>query len=127
MSALLKIENLSIHFRTDEGLLYAVKQLNLTLQAGEAIAIVGESGAGKSQVFQAVMGLLAHNAQAEGSIVFKQQPILNQPDAILNQLRGQQMAMIFQDPMSTLNPYLKVGIQLMETLLIHQKIPKKNR
>ena len=122
---MLEIKDLSIQFSTDEGLLYAVNQVNLSIQPGEAIAVVGESGAGKSQIFQAVMGLLAKNAQTTGDIVFKQQPLLNQPDQVLNQFRGQQISMIFQDPMTALNPYLKIGLQLMEVLITHQKMTKK--
>ena len=124
-NVLLDIRNLSVNFSTDEGTLYAVKQVDLSIKQGESIAVVGESGAGKSQIFQAVMGLLTANAQATGKISFKSKNLLNQPDSILNQLRGQHISMVFQDPMTSLNPYLTVGKQLVEVLQVHQKMSFK--
>ena len=125
MSTLLDIKKLSIKFGVDDGTVHAVNNIDLQIQQGESIAVVGESGAGKSQVFQAVMGLLSNNAQATGSIYFKQQPVLNQPDSILNHLRGSQMGMIFQDPMTSLNPYLTIGTQLLEVLGVHWRLSSK--
>lgn len=122
---LLNIQNLSVDFATDEGTVHAVKQVNLTIQQGESVAIVGESGAGKSQIFQAVMGLLTANASASGKITFKSQSLLNQPERVLNQVRGQDISMVFQDPMTSLNPYLRVGQQLVEVLQVHQHVPFK--
>ena len=125
MKPLLDIQNLSINFATDEGLVHAVNDVSLQVQAGEAIAIVGESGAGKSQIFQSVMGLLTPNATATGRVDFKSNRILNKPSSVLNQLRGKHISMIFQDPMTSLNPYLRVGKQLIEVLQTHQKISTK--
>ena len=122
---LLDIHKLSVTFSTDEGIVHAVNHVDLSIKAGEAIAVVGESGAGKSQVFQAVMGLLTKNAQATGEISFRSQQLLNQPDSVLNQIRGQKISMVFQDPMTSLNPYLTVGKQLVEVLQVHQKLSFK--
>lgn len=125
MNTLLDIQNLSIKFSVDDGIVHAVNNIDLQIQEGEAIAVVGESGAGKSQIFQAVMGLLSSNAQATGSINFSQHSILNRPDQVLNPLRGRCMGMIFQDPMTSLNPYLTIGTQLLEMLGIHWKLSPK--
>lgn len=122
---MLSIQNLSVKFKVDAGLVEAVRGINLEIEAGETLAIVGESGAGKSQVFHALMGLLPGNGQAKGEVNFLGQAILNQPTNILNQVRGKQIGMIFQDPMTALNPYMRIGRQLTEVLEIHQKMDSK--
>jgi oligopeptide transport system ATP-binding protein len=122
---LLFIESLSIRFNTPEGSIKAVDKVDLQLAAGETLAIVGESGAGKSQLFHAVMGLLPHNAQAEGKVRFARTELLGQPAQVLNQYRGKRMAMIFQDPMTALNPLLTIGRQLTEVLEVHQGMKAK--
>jgi oligopeptide transport system ATP-binding protein len=122
---LLDIQALQIHFATPEGRVEAVRGVNLQLAAGETLAIAGESGAGKSQLFHAVMGLLPHNAQAQGKVHFAGTELLNQPPRILNQYRGKRMAMIFQDPMTALNPLLTIGRQLTEVLEVHQGMKVK--
>lgn len=103
----------------------AVRGVDLQLAAGETLAVVGESGAGKSQLFHAVMGLLPRNAQTSGQVRFAGTELLNQPTAVLNQYRGKRMAMIFQDPMTALNPLLTVGRQLTEVLEVHQRMGAK--
>jgi oligopeptide transport system ATP-binding protein len=124
--SLLAIDALHVGFQTpEEGMVEAVRGISLTLQAGETLAVVGESGAGKSQLFHAVMGLLPRNAYTRGSIRFAGTELLNQPPRILNQLRGKRMAMIFQDPMTALNPLLTVGRQLTEVLEVHQRMGKR--
>lgn len=122
---MLSIENLSVEFSVDSGLtkkqkIQAVRGVSLQLDQGETVAIVGESGSGKSQLFNALMGLLPPNGSAQGSVSFNAQPLLNQPDKTLNKIRGKEIGMIFQDPMTALNPYLRVGKQLTEVLDVHE-------
>ncbi|MBU0656344.1 MAG: ABC transporter ATP-binding protein [Gammaproteobacteria bacterium] len=117
---LLDIQRLNVSFNTPEGRVEAVRGVDLSLHAGETLAIVGESGAGKSQLFHAVMGLLPRNARATGSVQFAGVELLNQPASTLNHYRGKRMAMIFQDPMTALNPLLTIGRQLTEVLEVHQ-------
>ncbi|KQN53158.1 oligopeptide ABC transporter ATP-binding protein OppD [Erwinia sp. E602] len=116
---LLEVSDLRVTFRTPDGDVTAVNDLNFSLSAGETLGIVGESGSGKSQTAFALMGLLAANGVTGGSARFNGQQILNLPEKQLNTLRAQQMAMIFQDPMTSLNPYMRVGEQLMEVLKLH--------
>jgi len=100
----------------------AVRGVNLQVQPGETLAVVGESGAGKSQLLHAVMGLLPRNALATGSVQFAGTQLLGQPAALLNRYRGSRIAMIFQDPMTSLNPLLTIGQQLTEVLTTHQHL-----
>ncbi|MGB3917534.1 ABC transporter ATP-binding protein [Thiothrix litoralis] len=125
MTPLLFIEALSIRFNTPEGSVEAVRGVDLQLAAGETLAVVGESGAGKSQCFHAVMGLLPRNAHTSGRVTFAGTELLGQPPRILNQFRGKRMAMIFQDPMTALNPLLTIGRQLTEVLEVHQGMNAK--
>jgi len=117
---LLEVKSLNVYFQTPEGELQAVRDLSFSLQPGETLGVVGESGSGKSQTMLAMMGLLAPNARAEGQVLFKGDNILNLPAAQLNQVRGPKLAMIFQDPMTSLNPFLTVERQMTEVLQIHQ-------
>ena len=125
MNKLLSIKNLQVEFKTDSATIKAVRGVSLDIKAGETVAIVGESGAGKSQVFHALMGLLPNNGKAQGGADFIGQSMLNQPAKVLNNIRGKQVSMIFQDPMTALNPYLRIGKQLTEVLEIHQIMPFK--
>ncbi len=126
MNKLLSIKNLQVEFKTDSATIKAVRGVSLDIKAGETVAVVGESGAGKSQVFHALMGLLPGNGKAQGEIDFLRQAILNQPASVLNKIRGKQIGMIFQDPMTALNPYLRIGKQLTEVLEIHQNMPARD-
>ena len=117
---LLSVTDLSVRFATEEGDVTAVNALTFTVEQGETLGIVGESGSGKSQTAFALMGLLAANGQASGSARFMGNDILNLPEKALNKLRAKEIAMIFQDPMTSLNPYMRVGEQLMEVLMFHQ-------
>ncbi|SNR50046.1 dipeptide ABC transporter ATP-binding protein [Paracoccus sediminis] len=118
--ALLDIRGLSVRFRTGDGTVQAVNGLDLTLRAGETLGIVGESGSGKSQLAFAIMGLLARNGTATGRVLFDGQDILNAPPRILNRIRAERIAMIFQDPMTSLNPYMRVSDQMAEVLVMHK-------
>jgi oligopeptide transport system ATP-binding protein len=117
---LLDVRALNIHFQTPEGELQAVRDVGFRLRQGETLGIVGESGSGKSQTMLAMMGLLAVNARAEGQVLFRGENILNIPTAKLNRVRGHSMAMIFQDPMTSLNPFLTIERQMTEVLETHQ-------
>jgi len=103
----------------------AVNDLNFTLNAGSTLGIVGESGSGKSQTAFALMGLLAANGEVEGSAIFQGKELVNLPNAELNKIRAEQISMIFQDPMTSLNPYMKIGEQLMEVLQLHKGYDKQ--
>ena len=121
---LLDVKDLRVTFKTPDGDVTAVNDLNFTLQAGETLGIVGESGSGKSQTAFALMGLLAANGRIGGSATFNGRQILNLPERELNKLRAEQISMIFQDPMTSLNPYMRVGEQLMEVLMLHKGLSK---
>ncbi|MFO6424330.1 oligopeptide ABC transporter ATP-binding protein OppD [Motilimonas sp. KMU-193] len=122
---LLEVNDLEVKFATPEGHVVAVNKLNFSLDKGQTLGIVGESGSGKSQTAFALMGLLAKNGQITGSAKFEGQEILNLPEQQLNHIRAEQIAMIFQDPMTSLNPYMKVGAQLMEVLIKHKGMSKQ--
>jgi oligopeptide transport system ATP-binding protein len=120
MTAILDVRNLNTTFSTLEGTVRAVNDVSFAIKAGETLGIVGESGSGKSQIFMSIMGLLAKNGRAEGSVQFKGKEILNLPVDQLNEIRGVKMSMIFQDPMTSLNPYLSVKRQMTEVLEVHR-------
>jgi oligopeptide transport system ATP-binding protein len=120
MTAILNVRNLSTSFSTPEGAVRAVNDVSFAIEAGETLGIVGESGSGKSQIFMSVMGLLAKNGRAQGSVQFKGKEILNLQVDELNKIRGVKMSMIFQDPMTSLNPYLSVKRQMTEVLETHR-------
>jgi oligopeptide transport system ATP-binding protein len=121
---LLEVTNLRVNFRTPDGFVTAVNDLNFTLAQGETLGIVGESGSGKSQTAFALMGLLAGNGVIEGEARFNGQNILTLNEKAMNRIRSKEIAMIFQDPMTSLNPYMKVGKQLMEVLTLHKGMSK---
>ena len=125
MNPLLDVKNLYVRFKTPDGVVTAVNDLNFTLNAGSTLGIVGESGSGKSQTAFALMGLLAANGEVEGSAIFQGKELVNLPNAELNKIRAEQISMIFQDPMTSLNPYMKIGEQLMEVLQLHKGYDKQ--
>ncbi len=119
LPALLNIADLSVSFAQPKRSIAAVRQVSMEVQARECVGVVGESGSGKTQVFMAAMGLLAGNAAAGGSVRFEDEEILGAPPARLNRIRGSKLTMIFQDPMTSLTPHLKIGVQLAEVLVCH--------
>ncbi|QUM79435.1 ABC transporter ATP-binding protein [Moritella sp. 5] len=123
--SLLDVTDLRVEFTTQDGAVTAVNDLNFSLNPGETLGIVGESGSGKSQTVFAIMGLLAKNGIISGSAKFEGKEILNLPEKELNHVRAEQIAMIFQDPMTSLNPYMKVSQQMMEVLILHKGMSKK--
>ncbi len=125
MAAFLEIRNLSVSFTTPDGIVHAVNDIDLDLNEREVLGVVGESGSGKSQFWLAVMGLLAKNGRAEGSVKLEGEELLGLSHSRLNRLRGEKMTMIFQDPMTALNPYLTIGRQMTEVLTSHRKIKRR--
>ncbi len=126
MSKLLEVKNLKTSFRTHIGDVQAVRGVSLYLNKGEALGIVGESGCGKSVTMMSIMRLLADNAIIEADeIKFNEEDITNPTEDDMQEIRGNEMAMIFQDPMTSLNPLFTVGDQLTEHLIKHKKISKK--
>jgi len=120
--SLLEVKNLQVSFATPEGEVHAVNGIDFAVNEGETLAIVGESGSGKSQLVMAIMGLLARNGSASGQALFKGEDLLQKAPRELNRVRGSQIAMIFQDPMTSLNPYLTVEQQMTEVLMYHRKL-----
>jgi peptide/nickel transport system ATP-binding protein len=125
MAELLEVENVTVDFPTDDGVVHAVRGVSFTLSPGEVLGIVGESGSGKSVTSMAVMGLLPRSARVRGSIKFRGEELIGRKPSELQRFRGNKIAMIFQDPMTSLNPVYTVGWQLSEAILAHQDIPKK--
>ena len=117
---LLEIQDLNTRFQTRDGEVAAVSDVSLSVERGETLGIVGESGSGKSQLVLSIMGLLAANGLASGSIHFQGQDLLNLSKADLNRVRGDRIAMIFQDPMTCLNGYLSIARQMTEVLTLHK-------
>ena len=125
MDKILSVDSLNVSFNTRGTIITAVNNLSFSLQKNEVLGIVGESGSGKSQTVLSLMGLLESNGAATGSVAFKNKEILGLPDKELNKIRGNEIAMIFQDPMSSLNPYLTIGQQMSGVLRQHSKDNKK--
>ncbi len=116
---ILKVRGLDVSFRTNDGPVHAVKGIDLDVFEGEAVAIVGESGSGKSQTMMALMGLLVTNGEARGSAFYRDQELLGLSERRLNKVRGKKITMIFQEPMTSLDPLYKIGRQLCEPLVHH--------
>lgn len=124
--SLLEVQDLQVSFDTADGVLPAVRGVSFSLDEGEALGIVGESGSGKSQTVLAIMGLLADNGIASGKAVLAGQDLLGLKPADLNRVRGEKISMIFQDPMTSLNPYLTIGRQMTEVLTLHKGMSRKD-
>ena len=125
MDKLLQVNNLAVHFHTDRGILPAVGDLSYTLNKGEILAIVGESGCGKSISSMCIINMLPPLGKiAGGEILFKDENILQKNHEQMRKIRGNQISIIFQDPISSLNPVLKIGKQIIETMMSHLAISK---
>ena len=124
MTNLLTAQNLCVDFTSRGEKIEAVKNLNFCLGHNQALGIVGESGSGKSQTVLSIMGLLESNGKATGSVVFDNKEILGLEKKELNKIRGRKIGMVFQDPMSSLNPYISIGAQMAGVLLNHTNLNK---
>ncbi|MEO8224587.1 MAG: ABC transporter ATP-binding protein, partial [Gammaproteobacteria bacterium] len=120
MPALLEVKDLNVSFATRGAPVHAVKDLSFQIAPGEVLGVVGESGSGKTQAAMAVLGLLADNGRVSGSIRFEGDELLGMRDASLRQIRGARIAIVFQDPMTSLNPYLTIGAQMTLVLKRHR-------
>ena len=116
----LDVRDLKVRFRTLDGAVEAVKGININVKAGETVAVVGESGSGKSQTMMAAMGLLASNGEATGAVDYRGSNLLAMSKGELNKVRGRKISMIFQEPMTSLDPLYTIGNQLMEPIRRHR-------
>jgi peptide/nickel transport system ATP-binding protein len=122
VTRLLEVEDLSVTFRTDDGDVRAVRGLSFSIDEGETLAVVGESGSGKTVAALAIMRLLPRSARVEGTIRFRGTSLLDLDDEGMRRLQGDDLAMVFQDPMTALNPVLTVGAQIVEAIRIHRDV-----
>lgn len=126
MEHLLELQNLHVSYHTPRGTVQAVRGVDLTLDSGEVLAVVGESGCGKSALLKAVMRLLPENASVTGKILVNSADIAPYPEKQLQKLRGSLFSMVFQDPMTALNPSMTIGSQIAEAIVVHEpKISKE--
>jgi peptide/nickel transport system ATP-binding protein len=124
--ALLEVRDLKTHFRTDDGIVRAVDGVSFSVEKGKTLGIVGESGSGKSVTCLSIMGLNPkRNTISSGEVLFNGEEILHAPSGKLRDIRGNKIAMIFQDPMTSLNPVYTIGKQLEEAILLHRDVTKK--
>ncbi|MGC4025114.1 MAG: ABC transporter ATP-binding protein [Mesorhizobium sp.] len=121
----LEVKKLRVTFRTLDGTVEAVRGIDLVVKAGETVAIVGESGSGKSQTMMAAMRLLASNGEATGAVEYRGRNLLELPKSELNKVRGAKISMIFQEPMTSLDPLYTIGNQLIEPIMRHRKLGQK--
>jgi peptide/nickel transport system ATP-binding protein len=123
---LLEVKGLKVHFHTDDGVVKAVDGVSYSIEPGQTLGIVGESGSGKSVSSLTVMGLInSQQAEISGEVVFRGQDLLKLPADEMRSIRGDQISMIFQDPMTSLHPFYRVGDQIAEAILQHQNVSKK--
>lgn len=125
MSAYLSVRDLAVEFPTEDGQVHAVEGVSFSVDRGRTLAVVGESGSGKSVTAQAIMGLVDRSlASVTGEVVLNGQNLIAMSDDGVRRLRGSEMAMIFQDPMSSLHPFYRIGDQLIEAVQVHNKVSK---
>ena len=125
MSALLQIRDLSVTFRTEDGIVEAVKRVSLEVAEGETLALVGESGSGKSLTALSTVSLLPAAAEVEGSVTFEGTEMVGASPADLRRVRGNDISFIFQEPMTSLNPLHTIEKQIAESLKLHQGVSGK--
>lgn len=121
---ILTVDNLKIDFKTLNGIVSAVDNISFSIKKSQVVGLIGESGSGKSQTALAILGLLHKNSIVSGSIKFLGQELLGLDQKSLNQVRGDKISMIFQDPMTSLNPYLNIRTQMTEVLIEHRGMSK---
>jgi oligopeptide transport system ATP-binding protein len=121
---ILQVNNLVVNFKVNNKYLKAIDNISFSVAKGEILGIVGESGSGKSQTVLAIMGLLAHNATVGGSVKFLNQELIGLKNKEFNKIRGNKLAIVFQDPMTSLNPYLTIQTQMSEVLILHKNYTK---
>jgi oligopeptide transport system ATP-binding protein len=122
---ILTVRNLKVDFTTPDGTVSAVKGIDLHVRQGETLAVVGESGSGKSQTMMGIMGLLASNGVIQGSAQYRGRELIGLPVNELNKIRGAKITMIFQEPMTSLDPLYRIGAQIAEPILHHRGGSKK--
>jgi oligopeptide transport system ATP-binding protein len=124
---ILQVKNLQTHFHVDEGIVKAVDGVSFDLHNGETLGIVGESGSGKSVTNLSIMNMVPSppGRIAGGEVLFRGKDLLKAPPAELREIRGNKISMIFQDPMTSLNPFLRISTQMIETIVLHQGLDKK--
>jgi oligopeptide/dipeptide ABC transporter ATP-binding protein len=124
---LLEVKGLKVRFATEDGIVHAVDGVDFELDRGSVLGIVGESGSGKSVTALTILGLTrGPNAQFDGEVVYKGQDLLKMPESRLQDVRGNEIAMIFQDPMTSLNPVYRVGAQICEAIMTHEHAGKRD-
>ncbi len=124
-ASVIQVDDLRTYFHTDDGVVKAVDDVSLSIEEGKTLGVVGESGSGKSVTSLSIMGLLGSAAKIEtGKIAFLGKDLVGLPDADMRKIRGSEISMIFQAPMTSLNPVFKVGDQVMEAILLHQNVSK---
>src|SRR5882757_965924 len=122
----LSIENLKTSFRTPDGIVRAVDGVSWTLQKGEILGVVGESGCGKSMTALSIMGLVpAPPGRVEGSIAFGGRELIGLPEAGMRRIRGNAISMVFQEPMTSLDPVMRIGKQIAEPMILHQGLSRR--
>ena len=121
----LEVKDLSVTFQLQDRQVQAVREMNFSLKAGQTLAVVGESGSGKSQAFLSIMGLLARNGKATGSARVAGTELVGMRPRELDAIRGKDIAMIFQDPMTSLNPYMRIADQMVEVLIRHKGMNRR--
>src|SRR6266571_5099108 len=123
---LLEVRNLKVSFRTEDGVVRAVDGVSFTVEQGEVLGIVGESGSGKSVTMLSVLRLINDpNMRVEGEVIFKGRDLMKLAKDEMQEVRGAEIAMIFQDPMTSLNPVYRVGDQIIEAIVAHQEMDKR--
>lgn len=123
---ILQVKDLSVSFRVNEGSVKAVRNISFDLMEGETLAIVGESGSGKSVTTKAILGILSKNASIDsGEILYKGEDLTKYTEEQFHKIRGKEISLVFQDPLSALNPIMKIGQQITETLRLREKMSKE--